>query len=270
MKNLLNHLQQCQYLSHQWQDIGILHIMLNRPDQRNAFNTALAKELVKLWEWLVKDGDACRVILLSGKGDKAFCAGADLKERNGLSQAEWEAQHQIFEAMGYGLIQCKIPVIALVNGAAFGGGMELLLACDMVLAADHAKFALPEVGLGIMPGLGATQTLARRMGAMRAKEMLLTGAPIDCARASEWGLINHVYPLKDLYDEGYKLAQKIAENAPLSVRAILHSVKQIDEVGLKKGLELELIAYNSLIHTKDRYEGIAAFNEKRKANFIGE
>jgi len=147
----------------------VVLVTLNRPEASNAFNTQMALELAEAFAGLVHEGASHRCIVLTGSGEKAFCAGADLKERDGMSDADWAAQHKVFEAMGEAVLAAPMPVIAAVNGAAFGGGCEIALLCDFLYAAETARFALPEVTLGIMPGLGATQTLTRTAGPRRAK-----------------------------------------------------------------------------------------------------
>ena len=246
-------------------------LTLNRPEVRNAFNTHMAEEIIDAQAKInseVKQGN-CRILILTGSGDKAFCAGADLKERNGLSREQWEHQHKLFETMAYQFMNFQVPILGLINGSAFGGGMELMLACDFVIAADHARFALPEVGLGIMPGLGATQLLPRAVGASMAKKIILSGKPITAVEALEMGLVLHLSKSETLIEEGFKFAKEIAKNAPLAVQAALKSIRLSQEHGLKTGIEKELTLYNTLIDTKDRQEGIKAFNEKRKPNFTG-
>lgn len=245
----------------------LLLVTLNRPEVRNAFNTQMASDLHLLLQWIEDNPFAFRCIMLRGAGEKAFCAGADLKEREGMNRTQWDHQHKIFEAMAYAVYHCKVPIIALINGSAFGGGMELLLSCDMAIAADHAKFALPEVGLGIMPGLGATQILAKLIGANRAKEIILSGNGFDADKALSYGILNQIVAYDQLMETGITLARKIASNAPLAVQAALKAIDQASELGFAEGLIQELIGYNLLIDTKDRLEGIQAFNQKRKPVF---
>ena len=252
-------------------DAQIIRFTLNRPEVRNAFNTRMAEEVIDAQAKItleIKQGN-CRILILTGSSDKAFCAGADLKERDGLSREQWDHQHKLFETMAYQFMNFPVPVLGLINGSAFGGGMELMLACDFVIAADHARFALPEVGLGIMPGLGATQLLPRAVGASMAKKIILSGKPITAIEALEMGLVLHLSKSETLTEEGLQFAREIANNAPLAVQAALKSIRLSQEYGLKTGIEKELSLYNTLIDTKDRQEGIKAFNEKRKPNFTG-
>jgi len=169
-------------------------VQLHRPQARNALNTQMGRDLRTLFGPLQFTPGSLRCIVITGEGDKAFCAGGDLKERQGMSDADWKLQHAIFEEAFYAVLDCSVPVVAAVIGAAFGGGCELSLMCDFIYAADHARFALPEVGLGIIPGCGGTQTLARAVGGRRAKALVLTGTPFDAHQAHLWGMVNQVCP----------------------------------------------------------------------------
>ncbi len=247
----------------------VLLARLNRPEAANAFNTAMAKELVDLWRRIPETDDDLRAIVLTGRGDRAFCAGADLKERKGMSDADWESQHRIFEAMAYGIMESPIPTIAAVNGAAFGGGFELLLACDFAYASTAARFAFTEVTLGIIPGIGGTQNLPRLVGPARARELLMTGAPFGAEDALSWGLVNRLYPPEALLPAALETAGMIAANAPLAIKAVRKAAAGALDRPLKEGLALELENYYTLVDTEDRHEGILAFNEKRKPVFKG-
>lgn len=248
----------------------VLLVTLNRPERRNAFNTRMAEELVALWRTLFENpaGDI-RCIVLTGAGDKAFCSGADLKERHGMDREAWQKQHRLFEQMSYGLQDCPIPVIAAVEGAAFAGGFELMLGCAFVYASETARFALTEVTLGLIPGIGGTQLLPRRLGTARALEILLTGTAIEADEAAEWGLVNRLCPPGSVLQTAVEAAERIASNAPLSVRQVLKAVKTGIDQPMKDALKTELSCYNTLIDTSDRAEGIKAFNEKRKPVFKG-
>ena len=157
----------------------VLLVSLNRPSVGNAINTQMGRDLLRLWTMLTEDAEDIRCIVLAGTGNRIFCAGGDLKERNGMTDEQWQDQHYIFERAIRAIIDCPTPVIAAVNGAAFAGGMEMALCCDFVYASETARFALTEVTLGIMPGAGGTQNLPRAVGARRAKETLLTGKPFN-------------------------------------------------------------------------------------------
>jgi enoyl-CoA hydratase len=248
----------------------VLLVILNRPDARNALNTQMGLELRELWRELYVDGGELRCIVLTGAGDKAFCAGADLKERRGMAQREWRRQHAIFEQMIQAQIACPLPVIAAVNGAAFAGGLEMVAAADFAYAAEGARFALTEVSLGIIPGAMGTQTLPRAVGVRRAKEIVLTALPFDAADALAWGLVNRVFASQDALREGaLATAARIAANAPLSVRQAKRALSVAPDVDLATGYAFELEAYNRTIVTEDREEGIRAFNEKRPPVFKG-
>src|SRR6476661_3073538 len=162
---------------------GFLTITLDRPETRNALNTQMGIELREIFVPLQFEPGEARCIIVTGTGDKAFCAGGDLKERNGMTDAQWRSQHAIFEEAFYAIMNCTVPVIAAVNGAAFGGGCELALACDFVYAAKSARFALPETSLGIIPGVGGTQNLPRAVGERRAKELILTARAFSAEEA---------------------------------------------------------------------------------------
>ncbi|WP_048440282.1 enoyl-CoA hydratase/isomerase family protein [Caenimonas sp. SL110] len=251
------------------QDEHVLLVTMNRPDVLNALNTQLGLDLVDLFESIAMNPAKLRCIVLTGTGAKGFCAGGDLKQRDGMSNADWTLQHVVFERMARALLDCPVPLVAAVNGAAFGGGCEIAMCCDFMYAADHAKFAMPEVKLGIMPGAGGTQTLPRAVGERRAKEYVMTGKPFTAAQAEQWGLVNEVMPLESLVPRALEVAQLIAANAPLSTRQVKQSVSRGLRMSLGDGLAFEIEAYNRLVATEDRIEGVRAFNEKRKAQFKG-
>jgi enoyl-CoA hydratase/carnithine racemase len=186
-----------------------------------------------------------------------------------MTDEAWTRQHLIYERMVRAILACPIPVIAAVNGAAYGGGCELALACDFIYAADHARFALTEVTLGIMPGAGGTQTLARAVGERRAKEIILTGRPFTAADAQAWGMVSKVVPAAQLLAEALATAETIARNAPIAVRQAKLAIGRGVNMSLWDGLALEIEAYYRMIPTEDRREGILAFNEKRAADFKG-
>jgi enoyl-CoA hydratase/carnithine racemase len=245
-------------------------VTLNRPDAANAFDTRLARELRTAFEALAAPGAATRCVVLTGAGPRAFCAGADLKERDGMSDQAWAAQHLEFEAMARAILAAPMPVIAAVNGAAFGGGCEIALLCDFIFAAESARFALPEASLGIMPGLGATRTLARVAGPARAKQVILSGTPFTAAEALAWGVANRLCRPDQLIEEALEAARRIAANAPLAVRAIKRAIDAGSGASLAEGMALEIEAYNGLFPTQDRIEGVRAWREKRPPRFQGE
>jgi len=199
-------------------DNHVLVVTLNRPEAANAMNTQMGLDLMELFEGLTVDIEGLRVVVLTGQGPKAFCAGGDLKQRNGMTDEAWQAQHLVFERMLRAILACPIPVIAAVNGAAYGGGCEIAAAADFVYASTNARFALTEVTLGIMPGVGGTQNLPRAVGERRAKELILSGLPFSAEQAERWGLVNRVLPPEELRDAALAIAGRIAGNGPISVR----------------------------------------------------
>ncbi|MDB5475818.1 MAG: enoyl-CoA hydratase/isomerase family protein [Phenylobacterium sp.] len=247
---------------------GVAVVAFNRPEVANALSTQMGLELLEAWTALAGRADL-RCVVLTGEG-RHFQAGADLKERNGMTDAAWAEQHKVFEAMVRAQLALAVPIIAAVTGAAMGGGCEMTLACDFAYAADTARFGLPEVGLGIMPGLGGTQLLTRSVGERRALEILVSGRPLSAAEALEAGIVNRVVPAAELMSAVLETATRIAANAPLSVKALKHVVHEGHSLDLAAAMELELSHYNRLFKTADRREGIASFNEKRSPDFRGE
>ncbi len=251
-------------------DDHILLVTLNRPAASNALNTRMGLDLVEVFETFSIDLAGLRAVIITGSGDKAFCAGGDLKERNGMTDAEWQSQHLIFERMARALMACPVPLIAAVNGAAYGGGCEIAAAADFVYAASHARFALTEVTLGIMPGAGGTQNLARAVGERRAKELILSGLPFSAAEAEAWGLVNRVVEPADLLEATMTTARRIAANGPIAVRQAKQAIHRGLQMSVSDGMAFEIEAYNRLVPTADRREGVLAFNEKRRPVFRGE
>jgi enoyl-CoA hydratase len=248
----------------------ILQVTLNRPDAANAFNTQMATDLVHCFEQLALEQEDYRCTILTGAGERAFCAGGDLKERDGMSNAAWTAQHLIYERMIRAVIDCPVPVIAAVNGAAYGGGCELAAGVDFVYAAERARFAMTETSLGIIPGAGGTQTLARALGERRAKELIMSARPFSAAEALQWGLVNAVFAGDQLLAETLKTAEAIAANAPVAVRQARQAIHRGLQMSIADGLAFEIEAYHRTVPTSDRREGVRAFVEKRKPEFKGE
>ena len=248
----------------------VLLVTLNRPEAANAFNTIMAQELYDLFETLALNAKDIRAVVLTGAGDRAFCAGGDLKERNGMSNADWQAQHLVYERMVRAIIACPLPVIGAINGAAYGGGCELAAALDFIYVSQPARFAQTEVRIGIIPGAGGTQTLSRAVGERRAKELILSGRVFDAQEALDWGLANEIFPPQELLPAVLKLAESIANNAPVAVRQAKQAIHKGLQMGLGDGLAFEIEAYNRTIPTHDRREGVLAFNEKRAPKFKGE
>jgi enoyl-CoA hydratase len=247
----------------------VLLVTINRPAAANAMNTALGRDLLALFSELIADPAMARAVVLTASGERAFCAGADLKERQGMTDEQWNAQHYVFERMIRAIVDCPVPVIAAVNGAAYGGGCEIALGCDFVYASRTARFALTEVTLGIMPGAGGTQNLPRAVGERRAKEIILTGRPFTAAEAYEWGMVNRVCRPGCVVEEALETGRCIADNAPISVRQAKHAIHFGLQMDLASAMMFEIEAYNRMVPTEDRREGVRAFNEKRKPRFAG-
>jgi enoyl-CoA hydratase len=247
----------------------VLVVTLNRPEVSNATNTQMGRELLDLWSELAAHSGDVRAVVLTGAGNKVFCAGGDLKERNGMTKEQWEAQHEIFERKKWAQLECPVPIIGAANGHAYAGGLESLLACDFIYAAKTARFALTEVTLGIMPGAGGTQLLPRAVGERRAKEIIFMGKPFSAEQAFEWGLVNRLCEPESVVADAVATATAIAENAPLSIRQAKKAIRAGLDSDLASGIRFEIEAYNRLIGTEDRLEGVRAFNEKRKPVFKG-
>ena len=252
-------------------DVHVMLATLNRPEASNALNTRMAEALSAVFAgiaWTSGERDV-RAVILTGAGDRAFCAGADLKERRGVAADVWRQQHTMFEQALAALAGCPVPVIAAVNGAALGGGNEIALACDLIVAAETATFGQPEVARGIMPGLGGTQRLPRRIGAARAKDLLFTGRVIGAREALAWGLVNEVVPPEAVIPRALDIGRSIAAGAPAAVRHVKAAVDEGLALPLDDALACELAHYRAVVGTEDRLEGIAAFNEKRPPTFRG-
>ncbi len=247
----------------------VMQVTLNRPQVGNAINTQAGHDLLDLWNRLTADAGEVRCVVLTGAGERIFCAGGDLKERNGMTKRQWTLQHELFERMYWTLVDLPLPIIAAVNGHAYAGGLELALSCDFIYASDQARFALTEVTLGIMPGAGGTQNLPRAIGERLAKEIIMTGRPFDAQQAQQWGLVNKVCAPDQVVQMANETAQAIASNAPLSVKQVKKSIRYGGQMELRTALRFEVEAYNHLIDTEDRLEGVLAFNEKRKPKFQG-
>jgi enoyl-CoA hydratase len=247
----------------------LLLVRLNRPDVLNALNTQMGSDQFDLWSRVTAEPGRLRCIVLTGAGERAFCAGGDLKERDGMTQAQWQAQHELFERAFVALVECTVPVLAAVNGHAFGGGLEMALCCDFIYAVPGARFAQSEVRLGIMPGGMGTQNLPRAVGERRAKELILSARAFSAAEGLEWGLVNRICEPGKLLEESLATAAEIAGNGPLAVRQAKKSVHYGLQADLLTGYRFEIEAYNRLVDTDDRREGVRAFNEKRKPDFKG-
>jgi enoyl-CoA hydratase len=245
---------------------GVALVTLNRPEVLNALDYATLGELVAALEELDLN-ETVRCVVITGAGDRAFAAGADIKEMasatpvtltNANNFARWERLRRI-----------RVPIIAAVRGFALGGGCELAMACDMVVAADDATFGQPEIKIGIMPGAGGTQRLTRALGKAKAMEMILTGRTLSAREALERGLVSAVVAREETLSEALKLASEVASMPPLAVRAAKEAVNRAHELSLEAGLEFERRNFFMLFASEDQKEGMAAFMEKRKPTWKG-
>lgn len=243
----------------------IQSFIINRPERHNALNQSLLQKLSSALDSLGSDQQV-RVLIISASGDKAFCAGADLKERQAMNETEVFNWLKFIQATMQKIAKLEIVSIAAINGLALGGGLELALACDLRVCAPHTYVALSECSLGVIPGAGGTQRLPRLIGLSRAMDMIFSSRRVSSGEALAMGLVNYV--ADDCMDFSFKLASLIAEQAPLAVRAAKKAMMSINSVS-DKDLANELSAYQEILSTKDRIEGLAAFNAKRKPVFLG-
>jgi enoyl-CoA hydratase len=247
-------------------ETGILLLTINRPSSLNALNAETLNEFARVLERVADDSGA-RVLLITGAGEKAFVAGADISEMQNMSAVEGMALSQTAMSVFRQLELLPIPVIALVNGYCLGGGCELALACDWIIAADSAVFGQPEVNLGITPGFGATQRLSRLIGPARAMEMILSGRHLSAHEAHAWGLANHIYPRERLVDEALSMARLIGEKGPLAIRLSKQAIVRGQGLDLDSGCQIESQAFGLCFSSAEQKEGMAAFLEKRKPSF---
>lgn len=243
-------------------------ITINRPEKLNALNHQTMDELKSIFKELKNDGSVS-VVILTGSGEKAFVAGADISELNKLDMISGKEFAEKGQAVFNTIENFEKPVIAAVNGFALGGGSELALSCHIRLASENAKFAQPEVNLGIIPGYGGTQRLTRLINSGRAMEYILTGNMIDASEAFRIGLVNHVYPLSDLLNKALELADKISSKPKHAVRLAIKSVNAADELSANEGQNYEAALFGICCGTADFKEGTGAFLEKRTPQFSG-
>jgi methylglutaconyl-CoA hydratase len=242
---------------------------MDRADRMNALTRATLVALGQLAREAATNG-SIRAIVITGAGDKAFCAGADLKERRGMSDDEVRALLDLYRAELAPIDRSPKPVVAAINGVALGGGLELALCCDLRVAVAGAQLGLPETSIGIIPGAGGTQRLARVVGEARAKEMILLARRLQADEALAWGLVNRVTPAgKSVVDDAVEWISPIAEGAPVAQAAALDAIARAFDERLDTGLALEKMAYETTLVTEDRREALLAFAEKRKPKFQG-
>ena len=250
-------------------DHGAVRVLtVHRPDKLNALNAATLDALHAAFE-AAADEASVRAVVLTGSGTKAFVAGADIAEMNGLTPVQGRDFSLRGQRMMRRIEKLPKPVIAMVNGFALGGGLELAMSCHLRVAADTAKVGQPEINLGLIPGFGGTQRLLRLAGRAATLELCLAGAPIDAARALQFGIVNRVVPAAELEAETMKLAQQLANAAPLALRGILDCINVGGECGIEEGLEYESAQFGLMFATEDMREGTSAFLERRKAEFSG-
>lgn len=247
----------------------VAEIVLDRPEAHNALSTAMAAELAEACRTVGAD-KSIRAVVLSASGEKAFCVGADLKERNGFSDADLMRQRPVFRAAFGGVMDIPQPTVAAVFGFALGGGCEFALACDLVVAEENAVLGLPEVTVGVVPGGGGTQTLVRRVGWSRAADLILTGRKVDAREAYDLGIVNRVVAPGTARTEALALAALVAKNSPVGTCAAKRALRLGASLDLTAGLDVEDAAWRSVAFSGDRREGVAAFNEKRAPEWPGE
>lgn len=247
---------------------GIAVIQFTRSEAANALSVQMLHEINEVLEE-VHYNRSIRAVIVTGAGEKAFCAGADLKERKGMNEEETRKTIALigktvnhFEALAQ-------PVIAAINGVAFGGGLELALACDIRMASSTAKLGLTETALGIIPGAGGTQRLPRLIGIGKAKELIYTARRLSAEEAYRYGIIEHIVEPQELLNQAKILAREIGKNAPLSLIQAKTAINQGMQTDISTGLEIESLAYSRLLQTEDRLEGLKAFQEKRSPVYHG-
>ena len=248
---------------------GVAQIMLDRAEALNAIDTAMAYRLAQACAELAADRRV-HAIVLCAAGERAFCVGADLKERNRMSDADLLRQRPVFRAAFGGLLGLPQPVVAAVHGFALGGGCELALSCDVIVADEIAVFGLPETTVGLVPGGGGTQLGSRRLGPGKAADLVFTGRRVDATEAERIGLADRIVPAGTASHAAIELAAQMAGNSPVAVRAAKRAMRQGQDIGLPAALDVEDAAWRTAAVSADRREGIAAFVQKRPPKWPGE
>jgi len=251
------------------QEDGIATITINRPKQMNALNPEVLNQLEQALDRAEKDKDA-KVILITGAGEKAFVAGADIAEMSKMTPLEAKEFSKLGQKVFRKIEQIKKPVIAVVNGYALGGGLELAISCDYILASENAQLGQPEVGLGIFPGFGGTQRLVRVLGKLRAKELVFFGERITAQKAYEMGLVNEIVPQDKLMERAKELAKKLMEKGLVAIGLVKTAIERGADLDLDSALLIEQTLFGLCFDTHDQKEGMSAFLEKRKPQFKGE
>ncbi|AKL67579.1 enoyl-CoA hydratase-related protein [Streptomyces goshikiensis] len=249
-------------------DGGVAELVLDRPKAMNAVSTQMARAIGSACASLAADASV-RVVVVSSTAERAFCVGADLKERNSLSDAELVRQRPTTRGAYGGVLELPMPTIAAVHGFALGGGFELALACDVIVADETAVVGLPEVSVGVIPGGGGTQLLPRRVGAARAAELIFTARRVEAAEALALGLVDSVVAAGTDREAALALAGRMAANSPVGLRAAKRALRLGHGMDLAAGLEIEDAAWRTVAFSADRAEGVAAFNEKRRPEWPG-
>lgn len=247
---------------------SIATVTINRPEALNALNRTVLEELIVAFQNL-RTQKNLRGVLLTGTGDKAFVAGADISQMQGMTALQADEFCQLGHTCMNTIENFPMPVIAAVNGFALGGGMELALACDFIYASENAKLGLPEVNLGLFPGFGGTQRLARLIGKNKAKELIFTAFILNAAQAKEWGIVNHVLPAADLLPKARACLEIMISKAPLAVSFAKRVINMGTDLPLAEGLGLEAAQFPIVFATEDAKMGVAAFLEKKKTEFLG-
>jgi enoyl-CoA hydratase len=247
---------------------GIGWLTINRPESLNALNSTVLGELASTLKQLDQD-ETVKVVVITGAGEKAFVAGGDIKEMAEMTPLQAQAFVRKGQRLARIIADMPKPVIAMVNGYALGGGLEMALACDFIYASENARLGLPEVTLGVIPGFGGTQNLPRLIGPNRAREMIFTGKPLTAQQAKEWGIVNAVFPLQELKGKVNEIAQTIARNGSLAIASAKDLVANGMNMSKADGFRYENTLFGMLFSTEDQKEGMQAFIAKRKAEFKG-
>ena len=246
----------------------VAELALDRPAAHNALSTAMAHQVVAACASLAAD-DSVRAVVVTSRAPKSFCVGADLKERDGFSDADLLAQRPVFRAAFAGILDLAVPTVAAVHGFALGGGLELALSCDLIVCDETAVLGLPEVTVGVIPGGGGTQLLVRRIGASRAADLIFTGRRLDIDEAERLGLVDRRVADGTDREAALGLATVIAANSPVGVRNAKRALRRGADVDLATGLDVEDAAWRATAFSADRAEGVAAFNDKRRPDWPG-